>query len=103
MLGSPASFTAPTDEPPCANLSIRSGKLKVVDPSPSPKVAPIALKSRAYVVRLTALPSQTSHSLGASASAKNCTAPGGGTINVIDNFFNDLLDSCHINLRIKSR
>jgi hypothetical protein len=52
-----------------------SGTLKVVEPSPAPKVVPITLKRAAYVVRLTADPSQTSQPVGADAPAYILTSP----------------------------
>ena len=42
---------------PKGNLSLRSGKLKVELPSPTPKLVDITAKSRAYVVLFTAAPS----------------------------------------------
>ena len=41
ILGNPAFLTVPTLVLPCKNLSVKLGKLKVVEPSPLPYVVPI--------------------------------------------------------------
>ena len=54
--GNPAAFTVPAVALPWINLSVRLGKLNVVEPSPEPYVVPITENSAAYVSRLTAEP-----------------------------------------------
>ena len=61
------------------NSPRRSGRLKVVDPSPVPNRVPIAEKREAYVVRETACPFAFSHPEGAEVMAKCITAPAGSS------------------------
>lgn len=55
----------------------RSGRLKVVEPSPAPQVVPSAANNAAYVVRDTADPSHKSHPLGADDRANGAHIPVG--------------------------
>lgn len=70
----PLSTPFPSSNPR-RNCPRKSGRLKVVEPSPEPKVVPIAAKSAAYMVRLTAEPFAFSHPVGAVVIAKHDTSP----------------------------
>jgi hypothetical protein len=56
-----------------------SGRLNVEDPFPTPYVTPITANRSAYVVRLTAEPSQMKYPLGAVPPANMIMEPTGGT------------------------
>ena len=54
---------------PTGTLPVRSGRLNVVDPSPTPYVVDIAVNRFAYVVLDTAVPLARSHHVGAEDQA----------------------------------
>src|SRR6056297_3076359 len=62
---------------PRGNLSLKSGTLKVDEPSPEPKVMPIAEKRAELAVLLTSCPPQNNHPLGASVPAYGIIPPAG--------------------------
>ena len=62
---------------PRTNSPRRSGRLKVVRPSPTPNVVPMAANRTGYCVRETAEPSAFSQPVGADCMAKCITAPDG--------------------------
>jgi hypothetical protein len=56
---------------------LKSGKLKVVEPSPAPKAVPITLNSVEYVVLETAAPLHNNIFVGIVVPTKGTTAPTG--------------------------
>lgn len=64
---------------PTGTLPVRSGRLNVVDPSPTPYVVEVIANNAAYVVLETAAPLASNHPVGAEDQAYGAIIPLGKT------------------------
>lgn len=71
----PSVLPVPPTDFPIGNRCLKSGKLNVVDPSPTPYAVDITENKEAYVVLLTAAPSHKRNPSGEAAPPYGNTTP----------------------------